>query len=62
METTELLEALEVVLTVMGVLIVLILGLLVAEVMLISQEVKKERGNSRSPSLKKEKTCKKEAS
>lgn len=62
METTELLEALEVVLTVMGVLIVLILGLLVAEVMLIYQEVKKERGNSRGPSLKKEKTCKKEAS
>ncbi len=43
METTELLGALEVVLTVMGVLMVLILGVLVAGVMLISWEEKKDR-------------------
>jgi hypothetical protein len=43
METTELLGALEVVLTVMGVLMVLILGVLVAGVMMISWEEKKDR-------------------
>jgi hypothetical protein len=43
METTELLGALEVVLTVMGALMVLILGVLVAGVMMISWEEKKDR-------------------
>ena len=43
METTELLEALEAVLTVMGVLTVFILGVLVAGVMMISWEEKKKR-------------------
>jgi hypothetical protein len=40
METTELLEALEVVLTVMGVLTVLILGVLVAGCIMIYQDWK----------------------
>ena len=40
METTELLEALEVVLTVMGVLVALMLGVLVAEVIMIFRRSK----------------------
>lgn len=43
MEAMELLEALEVVLTVMGALMVLILGVPVAGVMMISWEEKKKR-------------------